>query len=231
MRFSAGVVGTGAVCFSLLSACGPTESRTGASASAEQGATALAEAVMASMTIEGLERNARAIVQYERPSGSPGANAAIDSIVAALRAAGVPVEVHTFDTYASDPVSAEVRVPAVGLALRAITMAYSGSADGLRAPLVDVGGLGDLPELELGTGEIPTTVCWLPMPGSGPTWWHSVAPSSCPRSQQPRAMSPHPAHPPSPPLLRPRLRGSDGPSCSLASTTCCRCSVPLVAVR
>lgn len=154
MRFSAGVVGTGAVCFSLLSACAPTESRTGASASAEQAATALADAVMASITIEGLERYARAIVQYERPSGSPGENAAIDSIVAALRADGVPVDVHTFDTYASDPVSAEVRIPAVGLALRAITMAYSGSADGLRARLVDVGDLGDLPELELGTGEI-----------------------------------------------------------------------------
>ena len=77
------------------------------------------------------------------------------------------------------------------------------------------------------------TVWWTKgaMPGSGPTWWHSVGTSSCPRRRQPKAMSPHPAHPPSPPLLRPRLRGSDGPSCSLASTTCCRCSVPPASVK
>ena len=49
---------------------------------------------------------------------------------------------------------------------------------------------------------IATTGSWLPMPGSGPTWWHSVGPSSCPRRRQPKAMSPHPAHPPSP-LPRP----------------------------
>jgi len=78
-----------------------------------------------------------------------------------------------------------------------------------------------------------TTVCWPRMPGSGPTSWPSAGPSSCPRSQQPRAMSPHPAQPPSPPPLRPRPRGGHpreawvaGPSCSLASTTCCRSSVP-----
>lgn len=117
-------------------------------------ADALAESVMEAVTIDGLERHARAIVQYERPSGGPGENAAIDSIVASLRADGVPVEVHSFDTYASDPVSAEVRVPASGLTLQAITMAYSGSADGLRGRLVDVGGLGDLPGLEVGTREV-----------------------------------------------------------------------------
>lgn len=116
-------------------------------------ADALAESVMASVTIEGLERQARAIVQYERPSGSPGENAAIDSIVASLRDADVPVEVHTFDTYASDPISAEVRVPAVGLTVPAITMAYSGAARALRGRLVDVGALRDLPGLEVGTGE------------------------------------------------------------------------------
>ena len=94
---------------------------------------ALATAVLESMSLQGLERHAGAIVQYERPSGSPGENAAIDSIVVALRAGGVPVEVHTFDTYASDPISASVRIPSAGLSFDAITMAYSGSATGRRS--------------------------------------------------------------------------------------------------
>lgn len=147
-RSRAGIVG-----LSLLAACGPSGPGAGAP-DGEDAAAALAESVMESITIEGLERHARAIVQHERPSGSEGENAAIDSIVASLRADGVPVEVHSFDTYASDPVSAEVRVPVAGLTLAAITMAYSGPANGLRGRLVDLGGLGDLPGLEVGTREV-----------------------------------------------------------------------------
>jgi hypothetical protein len=122
-----------------LASCAPDGER-GVGSAGDDAAGALAEDIGASITVEGLERHARAIVQYERPSGGPGENAAIDSIVASLRADGVPVEVHAFDTYASDPVSAEVRVPAAGLSLAAITMAYSGSTSGLSGPLVDVGG-------------------------------------------------------------------------------------------
>ncbi len=153
MRSSAHVFGTSLVGLLLLSACAQMEDRMAAPPTDDAAAAALTEAVLGSMTIEGLERHARAIVQYERPSGSPGENAAIDSIVAALRGAGVSVEVHSFDTYASDPVSASVRVPAAGVSLEAITMAYSGSASGLRGRLVDLGGLRDLPGLEVGTGE------------------------------------------------------------------------------
>ena len=138
---------------SLASACAPTEAPTGTAADDESAAEALAAAVLESMTLEGLERHAQAIVRYERPSGGPGENAAIDSIVASLRADGVPVDVHTFDTYASDPVSASVGVPAEGLSFEAITMAYSGSASGLRGRLVDMGVLTNLPGLEVGTGE------------------------------------------------------------------------------
>ncbi len=114
----------------------------------------LAAAVQSAVTEESLERLARAIVHYQRPSGSPGENAAIDSIVASLEEAGVAVDVHTFDTYASDPVSAAVEVPSEGLSLEAITMAYSGETDGVAAPLVDFGALADLPRLEVGTGEL-----------------------------------------------------------------------------
>jgi Iap family predicted aminopeptidase len=114
---------------------------------------ALVSEVQAALTLQSLERHARAITMYERPSGGVGENAAIDSIVASLRADGVPVTVHEFDTYASDPVAAEVSVPGTDLRFEAITMAYSGAADGLVAPLVDVGTLADLPGLEPGTGE------------------------------------------------------------------------------
>jgi len=55
--------------------------------------------------------------------------------------------------------------------------------------------------------------------------WLSAGPNSCPRRQQPKAMSPRPACLPNSPPPRPHPRGSAGPSCSLASTTCCRCSV------
>lgn len=152
MRSSPVAPATLMVVLSLSSACTPDEDRRAGSAATSAGSE-LAQSILESMSIEGLERHARAIVQYERPSGSPGENAAIDSIVSALRSEGVPVEVHPFDTYASDPVDAAVRVPAAGVSLPAITMAYSASARGLRGPLVDVGTLRDLPGLEVGTGE------------------------------------------------------------------------------
>jgi Iap family predicted aminopeptidase len=125
-------------------------SQEGAASSAVQ---ELATAVRNGITPAGLREHAEAIVRYERPSGSPGENAAIDHIVTSLREAGVPVEVHTFQAYTSDPVAAAVEVPSTGFAPEAITVAFSGAANRLEAPLVDVGTLSDLPELEVGTGE------------------------------------------------------------------------------
>ncbi len=113
----------------------------------------LAAAVRSAITQDALTRHARAIVAHERPSGSPGENAAIDYILETLRNAGVPVEVHTFLAYASDPVAAAVEVVGELRRMDAITMAFSGSARNLEAPLVDVGRLRDLPQLEVGTGE------------------------------------------------------------------------------
>lgn len=113
----------------------------------------IAKAVRTTITPEALREHAREIVRHERPSGSAGENAAIDYIVQTLRASGVPVEVHTFPAYTSDPVSARVEVPGRDFAPDAITVSFGASADGLTAALVDVGSLGDLPELEAGTGE------------------------------------------------------------------------------
>ena len=113
----------------------------------------LAAAVRTAITPDRLAVHTREIVRHERPSGSPGENAAIDYIVATLRADGVPVEVHAFQAYASDPVSARVEVVGSDYAPDAITMSFSGSTRGLEAPLVDVGRLRDLPNLAVGTGE------------------------------------------------------------------------------
>jgi hypothetical protein len=116
-------------------------------------AQVLAAAVRASVAVGALDAHAREITRHARPSGSPGENAAIDYIVSTLDAAGVPVEVHEFLAYTSDPVAARVSVPGTGFAPEAITMSFSGATDGVEAPVVDVGTLDDLPELEVGTGE------------------------------------------------------------------------------
>lgn len=131
----------GPACLLALFACAPDDP-----------VPALAEAVRAAVTQQGLEEHTRAIVQHERPSGSAGENAAIDHIVATLEADGIPVEVHTIQAYASDPVSASVEVIGGGFAPKAITASFSATARGLEARLVDAGGMSDLPR-EPGTGE------------------------------------------------------------------------------
>ena len=61
---------------------------------------------------------------------------------------------HAFWAYVSDPVSASVSVPAVGFEPEAITAAYSGSVEGLEAPAVDIGTVGDLPRIDRTSGEL-----------------------------------------------------------------------------
>ena len=114
---------------------------------------ALARAVKDAITTDALMTFSAAITEHVRPSGSPGENAAIDTIVATLEAHGVPVVVHELDAYASDPVSASVTIPGTDFAPAAITMAYSASSTGTVGEAVDMGTLADLPRLEVGTGE------------------------------------------------------------------------------
>ena len=117
--------------------------------------TDVAAAVRAFLTPARLEEDARRITADDRLSGSPGENAAIDYIVSSLKADGVPVEVHTFNAYTSDPISAKVEIltadGAVALTPHAITVAFSGSVDALERPLVDVGDASDLPGVQSGT--------------------------------------------------------------------------------
>ena len=114
---------------------------------------ALAQSVKDAITTDALMTFSGAIAEHVRPSGSPGENAAIDTIVATLEARGVPVAVHELDAYASDPVSASVTIPGTDFAPEAITMAYSASSAGTVGEAVDMGTLADLPRLEVGTGE------------------------------------------------------------------------------
>ena len=115
--------------------------------------TELAEQVRALVTPSGLEEQLGAIVQYERPSGSEGENAAIDHIVAVLQGDGIPVDVYSFQAYVSDPVSATIEVVGADLDPAAITYSFSAATERLEGRLVDVGTLDDLPDLEPGTGE------------------------------------------------------------------------------
>ena len=133
----------------LTTACGP-----GGPSGMDAGLNAdlLAAAVRTHVSAASLEPHARAIVEHERLSGSAGENAAIDYVVETLEAAGVPVDVHTFETYVSDPVSASVSVPD-GPSFPAITSSFSASVRSLQAPLIDLGPLADLPAVEVGTGE------------------------------------------------------------------------------
>ncbi len=119
---------------------------------ADLNADLLAAAVRTHISAASLEPHARAIVEHDRLSGSAGENAAIDYVVETLEAAGVPVEVHAFETYVSDPISASVAVPD-GPVLPAITSSFSASVRSLRAPLVDLGSQARLPAVEVGTGE------------------------------------------------------------------------------
>ena len=132
----------------LTTACGPGEP---SGMEADMNADLLAAAVRTHISAASLEPHARAIVEHDRLSGSEGENAAIDYVVATLEAAGVPVEVHSFETYVSDPVSASVSVPE-GPSFNAITSSFSATRT-VRAPLVDLGALAYLPPVEVGTGE------------------------------------------------------------------------------
>ncbi len=115
----------------------------------------LARAVKDQIAVDDLLAYSAAVAEHVRPSGGPGENAAIDTIVAVLEARGVPVVVHELVAYASDPVSASVSVPGTDFRPRAITMAYSAStgSGGVEGRAVDMGGLANLPRLETGTGE------------------------------------------------------------------------------
>jgi len=126
----------------------------------------LATAVRGLITPAGLEVQAAAIVQHQRPSGSAGEFAAIDHIVETLTSAGVPVEVHEYQAYASTPISASLEVPGTDFAPAAITYSFSAPAIGLEAPLVDVGSLRDLPRLQSGTGERLVLAGEIDAPGS-----------------------------------------------------------------
>ncbi len=130
----------------------PTPSTTEGDAVAQTVAE-ITETVTAAIATDALLAYSAAIARHVRPSGSPGENAAIDTIVAVLEERGVPVTVHDLNAYASDPIAATVSIPGTDFAPAAITMSYSASSAGTVGQVIDMGALRDLPGLETGTGE------------------------------------------------------------------------------
>lgn len=135
----------------LALGCGSSGDRTRASGSAAR----VADSVRERITAEGLARSLDSIVQHDRRSGTEGEDRALEFVLRELRAEGIPSRVDTFGAYVSDPVSASVEAPAADpeFSPEALTVSFSGSADGLTAPVVDVGTTDALPELALATGE------------------------------------------------------------------------------
>lgn len=133
--------------------CGPAGEE-GQGSSADDPAR-VAEEVREQVTAEGLARSLDSIVQYDRRSGTEGEDRALDFILRELRSDGIPTRVDTFRAYVSDPVSASVQAPAAApeVSPEALTVSFSAPADGLTAPVVDVGTSSDLPDLALATGE------------------------------------------------------------------------------
>ena len=125
----------------------------GGSGSSAGGADALIEAAQGEITVAAMEMELDSIVQYDRLSGSPGENAAIDYLVRTLEEEGIRMELDTFLAYISDPISASVEVPGTGFAPEAITVSGSGTVRNLQGPLVDLGTLDDLPPFLTETGE------------------------------------------------------------------------------
>lgn len=66
--------------------------------------------LLQAVDVSELKRHARAIVQHRRDGGSPGEHAAVDYVVETLRADGIPVEVHEFRAYVSDPGECRLRI-------------------------------------------------------------------------------------------------------------------------
>ncbi|MGW8266393.1 MAG: M28 family peptidase [Longimicrobiales bacterium] len=130
----------------LLSGCGDPGVGTG-------GAATLIQAAQEEITVAAMDVELDSLVQYDRLSGSPGENAAIDYLVRTLEAEGIQVDVYTFPAYVSDPVSASVEVPGTGFAPEAITVSGSGTIRNLQGTLVDLGTLDDLPPFRTETGE------------------------------------------------------------------------------
>lgn len=133
--------------------CGP--SGDGGGTPAPGTSARVAQEVREHVTPGGLARSLDSIVQYDRRSGTEGEQRALEFVLRELRSEGIPTRVDTFRAYVSDPVSASVRAPAADpqISPEALTVSFSGTAEGVTAPVVDVGAPDDLPGLALATGE------------------------------------------------------------------------------
>lgn len=106
-------------------------------------------ALLASISVDEMWRHLEAICRHDRLSGGPGEAKAIDYIVGVLEGYGLPVDVHEFDAYLSNPVLGRLEVldAAAGVvAVKAKTRAFSASTPdgGVTGELVYVPGGKDM---------------------------------------------------------------------------------------
>ena len=87
-------------------------------------------------------RHLERICSWDRLSGSPGEAKAVDYVVDCLKGYGIPVEVHSFEAYLSNPISGGMEV--AGRKIRAKTRAFSASTDGVTGEIVYVPGGSDM---------------------------------------------------------------------------------------
>ena len=100
------------------------------------------KALLAELRPAELERHAREIVRHARDGGSPGELAAVDYVVKALEADGIPVEVHEFRAYVSYPGRCSLSVEGANLPAspkcKTQALARPTPASGVRGELVYV---------------------------------------------------------------------------------------------
>ncbi len=100
------------------------------------------KALLAELRPAELERHAREIVRHLRDGGSPGELAAVDYVVKALEADGIPVEVHEFRAYVSYPGTCRLQVEGASLPAspkcKTQALARPTPAGGVRGELVYV---------------------------------------------------------------------------------------------
>lgn len=102
--------------------------------------------LLAAISADEMWKHLTRICSWDRLSGGPGEAAAIDYVVEVLRGYGLPVEVHTFEAYLSNPILGRVELIGSDRPIKAKTRAFSASTgeEGVVGELVYIPGGSDM---------------------------------------------------------------------------------------
>jgi len=102
--------------------------------------------LLAAISADEMGTHLERICSWDRLSGGPGEAAAVDYVVDVLRGYGVPVEVHAFEAYLSNPVLGRVELLGSDRPIKAKTRAFSASTgeEGVVGELVYIPGGSDM---------------------------------------------------------------------------------------